>query len=58
MILVGFTQVEGAWSHVSRGQLSAGLEHKLNDRVKFYVEFIVALEPTAKDITLSMQVKL
>ena len=43
---------------MSKGQLSVWFEHKLNDRVKYYVEFILALEPTAKDITLSMQVKL
>ena len=58
LILVGLTQVEGLGDHVSRGQLSVELLHKLNDNVKFSVEFIVAVEPIAKDITFSIQVKL
>jgi len=57
LIFVGLIQVAGRGDHVSSGQLSIGLVHKLNDRVKFYYESIVALV-FYKCYTLSLQVKL
>lgn len=57
LIFVGLIQVAGRGDHVSSGQLSIGLVHKLNDRVKFKYESIVALV-FYKCYTLSLQVKL